>query len=55
MTQPESPLYKFLRKQSLAFLAAAIVASFCLILIGAFLQQGHPLWSLQLIAFGSKP
>lgn len=54
MTQPQSPLYKLLRKQSLAFLAAAVLASFCLILIGALLEQSDPLWSRLLITLGGS-
>jgi hypothetical protein len=54
MSEAESPLYKLLRKQSLAFLAAAVLASVCLILIGAMLEQDDTLWARLLLTLGSS-
>lgn len=54
MSQAESPLYKLLRKQSLAFLAAAVLASVCLILIGAMVEARDTLSSRLLLTLGSS-
>lgn len=54
MANPESPLYKLLRKQSLAFLAAAVLASLSLILVGALLEKTDLLVSRLVITLGSS-
>lgn len=54
MLKPESPLHSLMRRQSYAFLVAALAAASVLIILGAQAEHTHPLWSRLLITMGSS-